>query len=55
MVLNIIPLEIKREGDKYLYTLIHIAALKQITQHWLHVKPPSINTWNSQRDQRKWK
>ena len=45
ILLGIIPLEIHREGDKYLYTILRIAALKQITRKWLDAKPPTINNW----------
>jgi len=35
LVLGIIPSAIDKERDKYLYTILRIAALKQITQNWL--------------------
>ena len=47
ILLGIIPLEIHREGDKYLYTILRIAALKQITRKWLDAKPPSSNNWKT--------
>lgn len=45
IILGIIPAEIESRGDKYLYTIIRIAALKQITWNWMNVKAPSINVW----------
>ncbi len=42
IVLDTIPLETEREGDKCLYTITGIAALKQITRNWLDIKSPSI-------------
>ena len=45
ILLGIIPFEIQREGDKYLFTILRIAALKQITRKWLDANPPSSNDW----------
>ena len=45
ILLGIIPFEIHKEGDKYLFTILRIAALKQITRKWLDANSPSINDW----------
>ena len=45
IILGLTPLEIQSEGDKYLYSILRIAALKQITRNWLDVNPPSVNNW----------
>lgn len=47
IILGISPTEVTSEIDRYLYRILRIAALKQITRNWLKPTPPSFNNWKS--------
>ena len=45
--LGISPPELTLEIDRYLYRILRIAAMKQITRNWLKPTPPLFNNWKA--------
>ena len=46
-ILGVTPDELISERDKYLFRILRIAAMKQITRNWLKPTPPSFKNWKS--------
>ncbi len=47
LILGVTPTELTTEKDRYMYKILEITALKQITRNWLKPTPPSFNKWKS--------